>query len=617
MKFLISIILMILSTQLDLEVEYITIPSSGTSNTFYLIVFSSTDIKSKITDLNQNLDIFSFKIPSCCEIEATATSIDEDPTTKNDCGYYIRVQYTVSLNYIKLPNKLKGSNDYNILVNKALVNKEYDLIGKAISYIKPLILIEKINPSDDGSTLSLDITIPLCTSFLTEPKITATINDEIHYECTLTDISFPYNNNKKQIPCTAKSDLNRITKTTPIWTFIFYYDNYNFIYPEGGEGTNCDNYNCNIENCGSNTNIELLHISIPQQAGEKDSYIFYLTAYSSCNLGIDNLNNDLTPFNFLIPETCEKEAKAISIEQDPLKKNDCNYYIRIKYNIASTSIKIPNELIGSNKYNISVNKALINQEYNLVNNPLNTDNNNAIILIEKINNPNNGIFTINAKIPTCRKNNEIIKVNGNKEYNCLLAQTISCSPTSSSYKVDTVEKIEFDNKYIIFESKGEKGSNCYGDISDPDTDPDPDPDSLEFNEDPSNTNNIYYSNVRLSIFNIYHKKNYFGKINSLGFYAKYKSNNPVEISQFCMPSLSRYIGYALISCQIDLISIFNINDEKELINSPITIQYGTSLDDLKDYKTYYIRRIKEQQTFKDFLDTMNRSYYNNEVKNDL
>ena len=117
------------------------------------------------------------------------------------------------------------------------------------------------------------------------------------------------------------------------------------------------------------------------------------------------------------------------------KKNDCNYYIRIKYNISSTSIKLPNKLIGSNKYKISVNKALINQEYNLVNNPLNADNKNTIILIEKINDPNNGIFTINAKIPICRKNNETIKVNGNKEYNCLLAQTISCSPTSSSYNV--------------------------------------------------------------------------------------------------------------------------------------------------------------------------------------
>ena len=45
----------------------------------------------------------------------------------------------------------------------------------------------------------------------------------------------------------------------------------------------------------------------------------------------------------------------------------------------------------------------------------------------------------------------------------------------------------------------------------------------------------------------------------------------LKLVNFCMPSLSRYIGYGLVSCQIDLISIFNINDYKELINSPVTI----------------------------------------------
>ena len=214
---------MILSTQLDLEVEYITIPSAGTSNTFYLIVFSSTNIKSKIDDLNQNLDIFSFKIPSCCEIEATPTLIDEDPNTKNDCNYYIRVKYTVSSNYIKLPNKLKGSNDYNILVNKALINKEYDF-SRGESTLSSIVLIEKINPTDDGSTLSLDITIPLCkTIFVAETTIRATINDETFYDCKFTDISFPYDNNKKSIPCTAVDQFNRINKTIPIWTFLFYH----------------------------------------------------------------------------------------------------------------------------------------------------------------------------------------------------------------------------------------------------------------------------------------------------------------------------------------------------------------------------------------------------------
>ena len=194
-------------------------------------------------------------------------------------------------------------------------------MGRGESTLSSLVLIEKINPSDDGSTLSLDITIPLCKKiFVSETTIRATVNDETFYDCKFTDISSPYDNNKKSIPCTATDQFNRINKTTPIWTFIFYHNTITFIYPEGGEGSNCDNYNFNTGNCGSNTNIEVLHITIPEQAGEKDSYIFYLTAFSSCNLGIDNMNSDLSPFNFLIPEMCEKEAKAMSVEQDPLKK---------------------------------------------------------------------------------------------------------------------------------------------------------------------------------------------------------------------------------------------------------------------------------------------------------
>ena len=83
------------------------------------------------------------------------------------------------------------------------------MIGKAISYIKPLILIEKINPSDDGSTLSLDITIPLCKKiFVSETTIRATLNDETFYDCKFIDISSPYDNNKKSIPCTVTDQFN-------------------------------------------------------------------------------------------------------------------------------------------------------------------------------------------------------------------------------------------------------------------------------------------------------------------------------------------------------------------------------------------------------------------------
>ena len=79
------------------------------------------------------------------------------------------------------------------------------------------------------------------------------------------------------------------------------------------------------------------------------------------------------------------------------------------------------------------------------------------------------------------------------------------------------------------------------------------------------------------------------------------------ISKNCVPSYSRYLGYAQIFCSINLFEEFN-KDKKELVNDPITIFYGTSQDDLKKYKTYYIRDGKEQPYYKDFLGTLNRTY---------
>ena len=45
----------------------------------------------------------------------------------------------------------------------------------------------------------------------------------------------------------------------------------------------------------------------------------------------------------------------------------------------------------------------------------------------------------------------------------------------------------------------------------------------------------------------------------------------LNINQIIQLKLVNFIGYALVSCHVDLISIFNINDYKELINSPVTI----------------------------------------------
>lgn len=114
-------------------------------------------------------------------------------------------------------------------------------------------------------------------------------------------------------------------------------------------------------------NLEIVHISIPHQSNGIDGYYnFYLTLFSSSDIKskISEMNNeDLSPFNFYIPDNCITQAIAVLVEEDPLTKDNYNYYIRIKYNITSQSIKLPNKFKGSNDYNITINKALIDQEY--------------------------------------------------------------------------------------------------------------------------------------------------------------------------------------------------------------------------------------------------------------
>ena len=80
-------------------------------------------------------------------------------------------------------------------------------------------------------------------------------------------------------------------------------------------------------------NFELVYITIPHQTVPIDSnYIFYLTFFSSCNIKskIADMNTeDLDAFHFYIPEECMNLAKAVSVEEDPYTKDDCNFYIRI------------------------------------------------------------------------------------------------------------------------------------------------------------------------------------------------------------------------------------------------------------------------------------------------
>ena len=90
-----------------------------------------------------------------------------------------------------------------------------------------------------------------------------------------------------------------------------------------------------------------------------------------------------------------------------------------------------------------------------------------------------------------------------------------------------------------------------------------------------------------------------------------------DITKYCIPTLSRYINYTQVTCQFDLFDVLQDEDINSLINSLITIQYGSSEDDLKDYKKYYIKRVMEQPYFHDFTGSINRNYYKDGVKVDL
>ena len=148
MKSLIILILLNFSYQINFELVYITIPhqtvSTDSNYIFYLTFFSTTDIKSKISEINKNE--FNFKSLDDCSKEAKAVLIEEDPYTKDDCNYYIRIKYYINDEKIKLPNKIEGSNIYTITVNKALINQEYNLKNERNlneDIHKTIILIEK------------------------------------------------------------------------------------------------------------------------------------------------------------------------------------------------------------------------------------------------------------------------------------------------------------------------------------------------------------------------------------------------------------------------------------------------------------------------------------------
>ena len=386
-------------------------------------------------------------------------------------------------------------------------------------------------------------------------NLVAVLNDESHYNCLFTNISPPYDSFEKTITCTSQDNYNRVDSINSFSFSSDYNDDYIFFYSKKEEGSFCryDGPSCREDDtlpCDPEIDLKLLYITFPNQEKPIEPYyIFYLTFFSTCNIKskIEDMNKeDLDVFHFYILEECMNLAKAVLVEEDPFTKDNCNsnYYIRIKYYSYSHKIKLPNKIEGSNKYKITVNEALINQEYNLVNeNNLNEDLN---------------------------KN-----------------------------------------------TKREEGTNCF-DITTFDFNDNLNNKKSEIlhpNSDPLNSN-IYLVNDRNAVFNIFFAQKYFRFIKKVKFYVKYKSMDSKDITKYCIPTLSRYINYTQVTCQFDLFDVLQ-EDINSLINSIITIQYGSSEDDLKDYKKYYIKRGMEQPYFHDFKGSINRNYYKDGVKVDL
>ena len=272
-------------------------------------------------------------------------------------------------------------------------------------------------------------------------------------------------------------------------------------------------------------------------------------------------------------------------------------------------------------------------------NNLNEDLSKTIILIEKINELSNDkrTFTINVGIPICKRifgnlgENLVAKVNELSNYNCSFTdisypynsfeKTITCTSQDNYNTVNSINSFsfssEYNNNYIFFYSKEEEGTNCFEittfDFNDNLSNKKSD--ILHPNSDPLNSN-IYLVNDRNAVFNIFFAQKYFRFIKKVKFYVKYKSMDSKDITKYCIPTLSRYINYTQVTCQFDLFDVLQ-EDINSLINSIITIQYGSSEDDLKDYKKYYIKRGMEQPYFHDFKGSINRNYYKDGVKVDF
>ena len=267
MKSLIILILLNFSYQINFELVYITIPHQtvpiDSNYIFYLTFFSTTDIKSKISEINKN----EFNFISCSK-EAKAVSVEEDPYTKDNCNYYIKVKYNINAEKIKLPNKIEGTNIYTITVNKALINHEYNLVNERNfneDLNKNIILIEKINElSNDKSTFTIKVGIPICKPIfgIGVDEFYAILNGETLYICLFSDISSPYDSFEKNITCNAEETDNTVNSIKS-FEFVPELDDYHiFFYSKEEEGSFCSDDGPSYEEDNTPTSSSYIDFTI-------------------------------------------------------------------------------------------------------------------------------------------------------------------------------------------------------------------------------------------------------------------------------------------------------------------------------------------------------------------
>lgn len=328
---------------------------------------------------------------------------------------------------------------------------------------------------------------------------------------------------------------------------------------------------------------------------------------------------DVSIFDF--NSNCETKVTAISIDDDPYTKNDCQYYFRVNYRTNLNRIILPDTLIGNNEYKIIVNKALIKKEFSLSEN-FNFQNNNRIVLIEKYfdSEDSGSSIKIETKVPICKKifadegsKYEIVNVNSIAEYNCTFIdidetnylnnkQNYTCLFKSGIKQVQTND-INFDlllnDNDILYFISPKVNTYCPGSA------PPEEEGEISLYDMTVNPDFIYYSNERNALFYIFYKINNNINLLSIKIYAQLNKGGLMDISSYCVPGLSRYYNYGQFTCSVNLVQFFQKNKEY-LINSIVYIYVND-----KKYKSYIIKRGFEQPYYKDFVGTMIRNYTKN------